>query len=199
MKKRNSLEGPYDQCINCKMLGVECDGPNFLAMSTERWCSWCKRRKNLLNISNEDLAEQADVSVTTIERIMAGLQGDIRVSTMQNVTKVLINGSWGEHPCANPEQTNYQIEAQALRAELDKVSFSHKELRNTLDEVIKSCDREVENIRSDSEKKIAYLKNLAESREKLFKRMLFILIALIILLSSAVLIDIFSNNIGWLR
>lgn len=94
-------EKPYNRCITCEHLGIRCDGPNFLAMSAERWCEWCRIRKEKLKWTNVQLAEFADVSKTTVERVMAGRVDDLRRSTMQLVTKALINGTWGQYPCAN--------------------------------------------------------------------------------------------------
>lgn len=93
-------EKPYNTCINCIHIGKHCDGPNFLAMSTERWCEWCKLRKQYLRFSNAHIAELADVAEVTVDRIMSGHAKDLRFTTMQAITKVLVNGSWGQHPCA---------------------------------------------------------------------------------------------------
>lgn len=93
-------EKPYNTCINCIHIGKHCDGPNFLAMSTERWCEWCKLRKQYLRFSNAYIAELADVAEVTVDRIMSGHAKDLRFTTMQAITKVLVNGSWGQHPCA---------------------------------------------------------------------------------------------------
>lgn len=93
-------EKPYNTCINCIHIGKHCDGPNFLAMSIERWCEWCKLRKQYLKFTNAYIAEQAEVAEVTIDRIMAGHAKDLRFTTIQAVTRVLVNGSWGQNPCA---------------------------------------------------------------------------------------------------
>lgn len=93
-------EKPYNTCINCIHIGKHCDGPNFLAMSIERWCEWCRLRKQYLKFTNGYIADKADVAEVTIDRIMAGHAKDLRFTTIQAVTKVLVNGSWGQNPCA---------------------------------------------------------------------------------------------------
>lgn len=97
---RDYEEKPYNTCINCIHIGKHCDGPNFLAMSIERWCEWCKLRKQYLRLTNGQIAERADIAEVTIDRIMAGHAKDLRFTTIQAVTKVLVNGSWGKNPCA---------------------------------------------------------------------------------------------------
>lgn len=97
---RDYEEKPYNTCINCIHIGKHCDGPNFLAMSTERWCEWCKLRKQYLKFSNAHIAEAAGIAEITVDRIMAGHAKDLRFTTIQAVTKVLVNGSWGQNPCA---------------------------------------------------------------------------------------------------
>ena len=101
-------EKPYNTCINCIHIGKQCDGPNFLAMSIERWCEWCKLRKQYLKFTNAHIAEKADVAEITVDRIMSGHAKDLRFTTIQAVTKVLVNGSWGQNPCALANLTNAQ-------------------------------------------------------------------------------------------
>lgn len=94
-------EKPYNTCLNCIHIGKDCDGPNFLAMSTERWCEWCRLRKQYLKWTNDHVADLAGVAEITVDRIMSGHAKDLRISTMQAITKALVNGSWGQHPCAS--------------------------------------------------------------------------------------------------
>lgn len=93
-------EKPYNRCINCIHIGTNCDGPNFLAMETERWCEWVKLRKDFLGWTNAKVAELAGVSKISVDRIMAGSVKDLRNTTMQAVTRALVNGTWGQYPCA---------------------------------------------------------------------------------------------------
>lgn len=93
-------EKPYNLCLNCIQIGKNCDGPNFLAMDTERWCEWCHLRKDYLGWTNAHVAELAGISKVSIDRVMSGNVKDLRISTMQAITKALVNGTWGKHPCA---------------------------------------------------------------------------------------------------
>ena len=124
-------EKPYNACVTCVHIGKNCDGPNFLAMSTERWCEWCHLRKDYLNFTNATIAEKAGISKISVDRIMSGNVKDLRTTTMQAVTKALVNGSWGQYPCSladatqtgNPELVE---KCNKLQATLDKMAADHK-------------------------------------------------------------------------
>lgn len=92
-------EKPYNLCLNCTHIGKRCDGPNFLAMDTDRLCEWCRLRKNYLKWNNAYIAEKAGIAKVSVERIMAGETKDLRISTLRSVLKVLVNGTWGQYPC----------------------------------------------------------------------------------------------------
>lgn len=97
--KKSLEEKPYNRCVNCDHIGKTCDGPNFLAMSAERWCEWCHLRKNYLGWTNAHIADAADLSKASVDRVMAGHVNDVRLTTIQQITKALVNGSWGQYPC----------------------------------------------------------------------------------------------------
>lgn len=133
-------EKPYNSCINCIHIGNNCDGPNFLAMTTERWCEWCRLRKEFLGWSNARVADLAGVSKISVDRVMSGNVKDLRNTTMQAVTKALVNGTWGQYPCAmssvaekeyidNPELV---ARCDRLQAALDSIAAEHREEMATL-------------------------------------------------------------------
>ena len=93
-------EKPYNACIDCKHLGKNCDGPNFLAMTPERFGEWVKLRKQYKGWSVEHLAEKSGVSESSLKRIIWGKANDLKLTTMQAITEVLVDGSWGQYPCA---------------------------------------------------------------------------------------------------
>ena len=127
--RKTIAEKPYNMCINCDHLGNACDGPNFLAMSTERWCEWCRIRKEYLELTNADIAETSGVSLVSVGRIMSGAAKDVRLTTMQAITKVLVNGTWGTHPCAMkalPPEVIYQDRPEVL-AECKNLQEQHAE------------------------------------------------------------------------
>lgn len=130
---RTKEEKPYDKCIVCEHLGVCCDGPNFLAMTLERWCEWCRLRKEYLGLTNEKIAEDANVAKITVTRIMALSNiGDIHLSTMQAVTRVLVGGTWGQYPCPL-DTVSIPSDCALLQAELDRSNERYQSARASID------------------------------------------------------------------
>jgi predicted transcriptional regulator len=147
-------EKPYNACIICPHIGVDCDGPNFLVMSMERWCEWVRLRKDYLKFSNAALAEKAEVSKVSIDRIVAGNTKDLRVSTMQSVTKALVNGSWGQYPCTMMANTTKEVyvDNPDIVAKCEQLQF-------TVDNLRSQHQAELEVLRFEEKRKIDFLTN----------------------------------------
>lgn len=161
LSQKSLEEKPYNICISCAKIGQSCDGPNFLAMTVEQWCEWCHLRKDYLHWTNSTLAEKAGVSKISVDRIMAGDVKDLRITTMQAVTKALVNGSWGQSPCVfvvesekQPYIDNPVIVAQCthLQATLDKLIEDHKE--------------EIATLRTEDQRKIDFLREQITQKDK---------------------------------
>lgn len=162
---RNVEEKPYNACLDCANLGKTCDGPNFLAMTIERWVEWCRLRKTYLGMTNQQLADISGVAVPSIERILSGKTKDPMLSTVQHITKALVNGSWGQYPCADPngEAAALAEERRRLQHELDEMTkkkdhfktLSEERLQMVKDAQINMRDRKDFLLRKD--KVIAFL------------------------------------------
>lgn len=153
--RRTLEEKPYNRCINCMHIGNLCDGPNFLAMEIERWCEWCRLRKEYLGWSSVHLAELADVSKVSVDRIMNVNSKDIRISTMQAVTRALVNGTWGKYPCVLVATENVQADAtecEKLRKEIEQLKADHK--------------AELEALHFENERKINFLREQVKFKEE---------------------------------
>ena len=68
----NDRENPYLKCITYEFLGKSCDGPNFLAMTTDQFCEWCKLRKEYLGWTNSKIADLAEISKISVDRVISG-------------------------------------------------------------------------------------------------------------------------------
>ena len=110
----------YSECLKCEKIGVSCDGPNFMAMSTQELLTWCKARKEYLHLSNARLAEKSGMPKGTVDRLFAGEHADVRFETIRPMLKALTGGAWSGNPCAA------QQEDEALRK---KVQELERELR----------------------------------------------------------------------
>lgn len=178
-------EKPYVACVNCSYLGKTCDGPNFLSMSSEQWSEWAKLRKDFLGWTNQDVIVKSGVSKATVERAFAG-SIDLRLSNMQAITKALINGTWGQYPCAMHSDNHDSTDVTAslaraeelLEVEQRKVAFLREQVAINEHQMLEK-DRQIE---SKDER-------LAERRDFIYRKDRVIWI-LSVLLGIAVLIII---------
>ena len=154
-------EKPHNICISCTKLGQSCDGPNFLAMSVERWCEWCHLRRDYLKWKNQTIADKAGVSKISVDRIMAGDVKDLRITTMQTVTKALVNGMWGQSPCVLVTETEKEIyvDNPAIVAQC-------QHLQNTIDNLTEEYKKELASVREDAQKKIDFLREQIAFKER---------------------------------
>lgn len=150
-------EKPYNICVSCSRIGQTCDGPNFLAMSVDRWCEWCKLRRDYLEWKNATIAEKSGVSKITIDRIMYGDTKDLRITTMQAVTKALVNGAWGQSPCVlvTENEKEIYVDNPVIIAQCQR-------LQNSLD----SLSEEVVAIRAEAQKKIDFLRDQVAIKDR---------------------------------
>lgn len=146
-------EKPYNICISCAKLGQSCDGPNFLAMTIERWCEWCRLRRDHLKWKNQTIADNARLSKVSIDRIMSGDVKDLRITTMQAVTKALVNGAWGHSPCVLVTETEKEI-----YVDNPVIIAQCQHLQNTLDTLSAEYKTELAAIREEDRKKIEFLR-----------------------------------------
>ena len=154
-------EKPYNICISCAHIGVKCDGPNFLAMSVESWYEWCHLRKDFLGWTHATLSEKAGVSKISIDRIMSGDIKDLRISTMQAVTKALVNGAWGTSPCILVTETEKEIEIDN-----PVIIAQCQHLQNQLDALTEEYKAERIAYREEAQKKIDFLRHQIEIKDK---------------------------------
>lgn len=152
---------PYNICISCSRIGQTCDGPNFLAMTVERWCEWCHLRRDYLGWKNQIIAEKAGVSKISVDRIMSGDAKDLRITTMQAVTKALVNGTWGQSPCVLVTETEKEI-----YVDNPVIIAQCQQLQNTLDTLSEEYKKELASVREEAQKKIDFLRDQVTIKDK---------------------------------
>lgn len=192
--KESLQKSPYNKCIVCDHLGVNCDGPNFLCMDVDRWCEWCRLRRDCLGVTNEWIAENALVSEVTVKRIMTGNIDDLKVSTMQPVTRVLVNGTWGQYPCAIQEPKVVYQDNPALVQELAELHEERKRLNTAAErreaEHATAMRAAVEKAEKDAQKDADYLKRII--------RVLAIVCAILLLvIIAALIVDATNPELGY--
>jgi len=169
MTQQTFEEKPYNGCIDCVHIGKICDGPNFLAMSTERWCEWCRLRKEYLDWTNAHTAEVAGVSKISVDRVMSGNVKDLRISTMQSITRALVNGSWGQYPCALSEMANAEtvyIDNPALIERAEKAEKECLLLRSMMESMTSEHKQDIAAVHSDDQHRIDFLEEQVHFKEE---------------------------------
>ena len=154
-------EKPYNICVSCARLGDTCDGPNFLAMTVERWCEWCHLRRDFLQWKNQTIADKSGLSKISIDRIMAGDVKDLRITTMQAVTRALVDGVWGHAPCVLVSETEKEI-----YVDNPVIIAQCKHLQNTLDHLSEDYKMELATVRAEAQEKIDFLREQIAIKDK---------------------------------
>ena len=90
---------PYYKCLSCKRFRTICGGIPTRGMDLQNWCEYMRDVKELAHLTNAYIAKEADVSLKTIERIMAiNIEQDIMRATARRIELVVV-GQVGEHTC----------------------------------------------------------------------------------------------------
>ena len=126
MKTRHeSSAKPYSRCLSCSRFRKNCGGIPTRGMDLQTWCEYMRDVKELAHLTNADVAKEADVSLKTIERIMAiNIEQDIMRATARRIELVVI-GPVGDHTC----YLDYDSSASAERINrlLEEVEYWRKE------------------------------------------------------------------------
>ena len=154
-------EKPHNVCVSCPRIGQTCDGPNFLAMTLDRFCEWCKLRRDFLGWKNQIVADKASVSKISVDRIMAGDVKDLRITTMQAVAKALVNGVWGHAPCVLVTESEKEI-----YVDNPVIVAQCQQLQNTLETMAEENKAQMAAVREDAQTKIAFLMKQIEIKDK---------------------------------
>ena len=90
---------PYYRCLSCPRFGSTCGGYTTRDMNLQEWCEYMRDVKEVRHLTNADIATAADVSIKTIERIMAiNHEQDIMRATARRIELAVI-GTSNKFPC----------------------------------------------------------------------------------------------------
>lgn len=90
---------PYYRCLSCPRFRKSCGGRPTRDYDLKTWCEYMRDVKEVAKLTNAYIAKEADVSIKTIERIMAiNIEQDIMRATARRIELVVI-GPVGDHTC----------------------------------------------------------------------------------------------------
>ena len=100
MKARSDPSNkPYSKCLSCPRFRKVCGGIPTREMSLPEWCEYICDVMYLFHLTNAQVAEGADVSLATMEKISAGnCKQDFMRGTTRRVEQFVL-GSVGNHTC----------------------------------------------------------------------------------------------------
>ena len=61
---------PYYRCLSCPQFRTHCSGLPTRDMNQEQWCEYMRDVKEAFHLTNAYIAQVADVSVKTVEKII---------------------------------------------------------------------------------------------------------------------------------
>lgn len=90
---------PYFRCLNCPRFRKLCGGRPTRGMDLDEWCEYMRDVKEAFHLTNAYIAQESEVSLTTIENIMAlSRKQDIMRATARRIELVVI-GPVRDHIC----------------------------------------------------------------------------------------------------
>ena len=121
MKERHETTNKaYYKCLSCTRFRKVCGGIPTRGMDLLEWCEYMRDvAKDISHLTNAYIAKEADVSIKTIERIMAlNIEQDIMRSTARRIELVII-GQVGEHTCYIDSASTAAERINGLLAEIE--------------------------------------------------------------------------------
>lgn len=90
---------PYFRCLSCPKFRKDCGGMPTRGMDFQEWCEYMRDVKDVAHLTNAYIAKEADVSIKTVERIMAmNVDQDIMRSIARRIELVVV-GPVTKHIC----------------------------------------------------------------------------------------------------
>lgn len=124
---------PYCRCLSCPRFRNTCGGRPTRGLDLHEWCEYMRDVKEHFHLTNAYIANESEVSIKTIERIMAlNYDQDIMRATARQIELAVI-GPVGEHTCYLDH--NDSAAAERINQLLQDVEVLRKE-KNRLEKII---------------------------------------------------------------
>ena len=127
-EQQNPSTKPYYRCLSCPRFRKLCGGRPTRDMDLDEWCEYMRDVKETFHLTNAYIAQESEVSITTIENIIAlNRKQDIMRSTARRIELVVI-GPVRDHICYLDYDKNaisetiskLQAEVELLRKDNDR-------------------------------------------------------------------------------
>ena len=89
--KQDPIAKPYYRCLSCAKFRKACGGIPTRDLDLQNWCEYMRDVKEIAHLTNAYISKESDVSIKTIEQIMAiNCDHDIRRATARRIEQVVI-------------------------------------------------------------------------------------------------------------
>ena len=124
---------PYFRCLSCAKFRSVCGGRPTRGMDLQEWCEYMRDVKDITHLTNAYIAQESEVSVKTIERIMAlNYEQDIMRATARRIELAVI-GPVGRHIC--------ELDDNAAAETLNRLLAENEYLRKENERKAKIIDK----------------------------------------------------------
>ena len=142
---RDPSAKPYCKCLSCQLFRNTCGGRPTRGYDLQNWCEYMRDVRDHFHLTNAYIAKEADVSIKTIERIMAiNCDQDIMRATARRIELVVI-GQVGEHTCYLDHNNSETEQIAALHAEIATLHEAVAFLKKENDRKAKIIDKYLDN------------------------------------------------------
>lgn len=170
---------PYKACLDCShRAATRCKGPRTSNMTLQEWCKFIKAIKEKAEYTNTEVAEGAEVSLSTVESIMSlNREKDILRDTARRIENFVLGVGTG-YPCYLAFEENMpDVSSRVSKAMLDLERELDEKHLAALDNLRNSHAAEMLAIKTANEAdkdaikveydaKIQYLRNQLERSER---------------------------------
>lgn len=128
---------PYYRCLSCTQFRKTCGGIPTRGLDLQNWCEYMRDVKEVAHLTNAYISNAAEVSIKTIERIMAiNFEQDILRATARRIELAII-GPVGKHFCCKDYDDSTTAERMsALLAENASLRKDKERLEKIIDKYI---------------------------------------------------------------
>lgn len=128
---------PYYRCLSCTQFRKTCGGVPTRGMDLHEWCEYMRDVKEAAHLTNAYISQEADVSIKTIERIMAiNFEQDIMRATARQI-EIAIIGPASKHFCYQDSGDSAATDRiTSLLAEIDHLQKENARYAKIIDKYL---------------------------------------------------------------
>jgi hypothetical protein len=90
---------PYYRCLSCAKFRKACGGIPTRDLDLQNWCEYMRDVKEIAHLTNAYIAKEADVSIKTVESIMAANREQDIMRAIARRIELVVVGPVAKHFC----------------------------------------------------------------------------------------------------